>query len=184
MENSKYFDDFENTLVEALLKLCTEAGMLDGTLLATNDIDQKWDDLAPAYTADAIHEIAAYPEVAIAWAGYLGMAVAQYWDLDWEGHKDDAYESFYGSRGFDNMDDHIMEDILGHQLGSFEAQKLTHMLETCTQHCISYIRAEQIEPQTAAAFHAFARTTRTIFRIGAALQLKKLGYKFEKVNIS
>ncbi len=184
MDNAQYFEQFEENLTTEMVRLCTEGGMLDGMLLATDDIDQKWDDLAPAYSADAIHEIASYPEVSIAWAGYLGMAVAQYWDLDWNGHQGDSYGSFYGPRGFDDMDEHIMQDILGNPLGSPEEQKLTHMLERCTQYCISYIRAEQIEPQTAAAFQAFVRTVRAVFRIGAALQLKMLGYKFEKVNLS
>ena len=183
MAEKDYFDSYESKLVEELLRLCTSAGMLDGVLLQSEDIDRKWDEFAPEYMADALHEIAAYPEVAIAWAGYLGMAVAEYWDLDWAGHSRDNYESFHGSRGFDNMDDHIMEDVLGHRLGSAAAKKITHMMETCAQCCISYIRHEQIEPQTVAAYHVFVRTVKSMYRIGEAMQLKMKGYKFEKVNL-
>jgi hypothetical protein len=34
------------------------------------------------------------------------------------------------------------------------------------------------------AFHIFARTVRVMFKIGSALELKRLGYKFQKVDIT
>lgn len=45
------------------------------------------------------------------------------------------------------------------------------------------IRHEQIEPQSPMAFHVFARACCTMFRIGAAIELKRLGYKFEKIEL-
>ena len=78
-----FLHDFETSLQESLLKICTTNGMLSGTLLASDDIDQRWHDLAPEYMADAVKEIAQYPSVALAWASYLGMAIANGWDSDW-----------------------------------------------------------------------------------------------------
>ena len=49
---------------------------------------------------------------------------------------------------------------------------------------VAQIRHEQIEPQSQMAFHIFARACRAMFRIGAAIELKRLGYKFEKVNLN
>ena len=63
MAETAYFDSYENKLAEELLRLCTSAGMLDGVLLQSDDIDKKWMEFAPEYMADALHEIAAYPEV-------------------------------------------------------------------------------------------------------------------------
>ena len=45
------------------------------------------------------------------------------------------------------------------------------------------IRFEQIPPQSEMAFHVFSRACRVMFRIGAAIQLKRMGYNFEKVNV-
>jgi hypothetical protein len=33
------------------------------------------------------------------------------------------------------------------------------------------------------AFHVYARVVKVMFRIGAAIELKRLGYKFEQVNL-
>ena len=54
----------------------------------------------------------------------------------------------------------------------------------CAQKAIDFIRHEQIEHQTIKAFHIFARTVKVMFRIGAAIQLRRLGYKFHKVDLN
>ena len=183
MEEKEYFDKYEQTLLNETMKKCTGLGMLDGSLLASDDIDSKWKEFAPEYIAEALPEINDYPEFAIAVAGYLGMAVAKYWDEDWGRHHSDKYESFHGSRGFDNMDDHIVENILGYKLDSIEAKQLTSIMMVCAQTAVNFIQHEQIEHQTTKAFHIFARTVEVEFKIGAALILKKLGYKFQKVQL-
>ena len=45
---------FEERLQQELLRLCTDYHVLDGTLLATEDLDNRWHDLAPEYVADAL----------------------------------------------------------------------------------------------------------------------------------
>ncbi len=179
-----YFDDFEQKLEQELLKLCTNQGMLDGGLLATDDINDRWRELAPEYMADAVPQIRDYPTVSVAWAAYLGMAVANGWDADWELHSRMTYKSYYGLQGFDDMDDHIVNDVLGIALNSDEASKLESVVRLCGETAVSFIRHEQIDPQTPTAFHIFARACKVMFRIGAALELKRLGYKFEKVYLS
>ena len=47
---------------------------------------------------------------------------------------------------------------------------------------LSHIRHEQIEPQSPMAFHVFARSIRVLYKIGAAVELKNLGYKFERCS--
>ena len=49
------------------------------------------------------------------------MAVAQWWDQDWGRHHGKGYEALQGSRGFDDMDEHILQNILGYSLDSEEA---------------------------------------------------------------
>ena len=68
MEQTEYFDTFENNLLTELLKRCTSQGLLEGTLLASEDIDERWKVYAPEYMADAVPQIADYPTVSVAWA--------------------------------------------------------------------------------------------------------------------
>lgn len=180
----EYLNRFENKLEQELLRLCTSYGMLDGVLLATDDIDAQWHELAPGYVADAVGQVQDYPTVSVAWAAYLGMGVACGWDADWNVYSKAPYTSYYGEQGFDDMDEHIVQKLLGLSLDSKEAQELEEMIRRCGQAAVSLIRYEQIEPQSPMAFHVFARTCKVLFRIGVAIELKRLGYKFEKVDLS
>ena len=94
-----YLDRFENKLQEDLLRLCTSYRMLDGVLLSSEDIDMHWNKLAPEYMADAVPQIADYPTVSVAWAAYLGLAIAYGWDKDWTKCQEATYQSYYGSQG-------------------------------------------------------------------------------------
>lgn len=183
MVNKVYLENFESRITDELLRLCKQYGVLDGTLLATGDIDARWSELAPEYMADAVPNIADYPTVAIAWAGYMGMAVAHQWDNDWTTHSKDEYKSYYGDLGFDDMDEHIVRDIIGFHLESKEAKNIEEMMRRLGETALTLIRRERIEPQSPMAFHVYARVVKVMFKIGAAVELKRLGYKFEQVNI-
>ena len=183
MVNKVYLENFESRVTDELLRMCKQYGLLDGTLLATDDIDARWNDFAPEYMADAVPNIASYPTVAIAWAGYIGMGVAHLWDGDWVAHCKDDYKSFYGELGFDDMDEHIVRDIIGFHLQSQEAAKIEEMMRRLGETALSLIRRERIEPQSPMAFHVYARIVKVMYRLGAAIELKRLGYKFEQVNL-
>ena len=62
-------------------------------------------------------------------------------------------------------------------------QKLGNILLCCSQKAVTFIRHEHIEAQTVKAFHIFARTVKVLFKTGAAIQLRRLGYKFHKVTL-
>ena len=177
-----YLDRFEKKLQEDLLRLCTSYHMLDGVLLSTEDIDIHWDKLAPEYMADAVPQIADYPTVSVAWAAYLGLAIAYGWDKDWKSCMDASYTSYYGEQGFDDMDEHIAFNVLGLLRDGYEAKQLEKVIRHCGESAVSAIRHEHIEPQSPMAFHVFARTCKIMYRLGAAMELKRLGYKFEKVE--
>ena len=178
-----FLNRFEEKIQNELLRLCTSRGMLSGTLLATDDVDDRWNVLAPEYVADAVGQIADYPTVSVAWAGYLGLAVAHGWDSNWEACVRTEYRQYYGTQGFDDMDEHIVQYVLGLSLESKEAKELENMIRSCAQMAVTLIRREQIEPQSPMAFHVFARAIKVMYRIGAALELKRLGYKFEEMQL-
>lgn len=179
-----YLDEFEAKLTNELLRLCTQYKLLEGVLLSTEDIDNYWQRIAPEYMADAVPQIAKYPTVSVAWAAYLGLGVAFGWDVDWTKFSIVEYKSFYGEQGFDDMDEHIIRDLMEVPLESEEATNLETIIRRCGELSVAQIRHEQIEPQSMMAFHVFARACRAMFRIGAAIELKRLGYKFEAVNLN
>lgn len=183
MEQTEYLRDFEKRLQDELLKLCTNYKLLDGVLLSSEDVEGRWEALALDYMADAVAQINEYPTVAVAWAGYMGMAVAHLWDKDWGLHCNDEYRSLYGDNGFDDMDEHIVRDILGLPLETPYAKEIEEMMRRSAYSVLNLIRHENIQPQSPMAYYTFARAVKVMYRIGAAIELKRLGYKFEKIDL-
>lgn len=97
-----FLNRFEEKLEQELLRLCTSYGMLEKVLLTTDDINEKWQEIRPEYLADAVEQVQDYPTVSVAWAAYLGMALACGWDADCEVYSKASYQAFYGEQGFDN----------------------------------------------------------------------------------
>ncbi|MBQ5784572.1 MAG: hypothetical protein IIW11_06305 [Bacteroidales bacterium] len=183
MENElEYYNKFEDSLQLELLKLCNSIGMLDQTLAESDDITEKWNDYATPYMSDAIGEINDYPEVTIAWPAYMGMAVAWWWDKDWLANMDQPYTAFYGKEGYDDMDDHIMANILGYEFNGEIDKKFRSTLFSCAEKTISIIMKEDVEPGSEKAFYILARAMKVMYKIGAALQLKHMGYKYTKMG--
>ena len=182
-EVSDYLAHFENKVNTELVKLFKSYVKVDGVLPSSQDVEKRWPDIAPEYMVDAVPLISDYPMVSIAWAGYLGMAVAHQWDGDWAAHCKDEYNSYYGEQGFDDMDEHIVRDIIGFHLNSNEAKGIEDMMRRLGEMALTLIRRENIEPQSPMAFHVYARVVKVMFRIGAAIELKRMGYKFEQVNL-
>jgi hypothetical protein len=173
------YDAFEVKLRQELIKLCTEFEMMNGKLLHSDDIDAKWDEFGRDYMIDAVHEFNSYPEVALAWAGFLGMGVARHWDEDWRKHASDTYASYYGRRGFDDMDDHILLNVLGYALDSDQAKAVSSMLSRCAALVLTLIRHEGFESQSVEAYYVLIRCVKVMYQIGASVELYRLGYSFQ-----
>ena len=184
MNDLEYYNSFEERLQLELLKLCNSMEALDPVLAESEDITEKWNDYATPYMADAIEQVNDYPNASIAWPAFMGMAVAQWWDVDWLANQNNPYEKFYGVEGGDDMDDNIMVNILGFPLGSPEEVQIRDVTITCAEKAIAMIMKEDFEPGSEKAFYMLARTMKVMYKIGAALQLKRLGYKFQKVDLS
>ena len=170
-------DRFEDILQEGLHKICNSSSLLPlGTIPSSEDIERKWnEEYARAYTADAVENFNEYPDAALAWAAYLGMAVAHNWDLDWQSHCNDSYESYYGPNGYDDMDEHIAGDVL--TLDEDTLSRVRETLLSCAYATRTLIRHEGIELQTATGFYVLVRAYTVMFRLGAAIELVRLGYK-------
>ena len=168
--------DFKEKLLQHMLEACTGNGYLKGVLLASPDIDGAWLRYAPSYYGDAVREFNAWPEFSLACAGYLGMAVAYLWDKDWARYASVEYGFFQGPRGFDDMDDHITDNILKDRAFSVP------VMQSCSASAYHFLMREAPEPGTADAYRMFLASAEVLFRIGAAIELCRLGYSFEKLQ--
>lgn len=176
---SEQLDRFEKTLEEGLFKVSASAGFASEEMRSP-DIDAKWDEYIKDYVADAVKNFNDYPDAALGFAAYLGMAVAHRWDEDWQSWKDAPYQAYYGSRGYDNMDDSIVENIL--RLDGEQAKKVADVLASCCEATLGLIRHEGIEAQTALGFYALVRCYSVMFRIGESIELTRSGYKKKYIN--
>ncbi len=172
--NEKYRDD----LTAYLLEVATGGGYLKGTMLNTPDLDEAWQRYATSFYPEAVREFNAYPEYCLACAGYLGMAVAQLWDKDWPKYKDASYSFFQSDRGFDDMDDYITGNLLKENKLSVAAMQ---SLSAETYH---FLMKSGAEAGTAEAYRFFLISIDTMYKLGAAIWLNHLDYKFEKVNLA
>ena len=177
IDTTKYSED----LGKHLGGILTEKGLLEGLLPGTPDIDSRWHELGPYYCADAVREYNAYPDVALAWAAYLGMAVASCWDSDWEHASSLPYTVLQGEKGFDYMDEYISEKFLGMKPGTPEAEKTADLLRELSVQANSFMLHYGAERGSTDAYRLFLETTRVMYVFGAGLQLKSLGYSFQKI---
>lgn len=174
--DQEYFD----RLVAQLASACSRKGWMPEMMPATPDIDGRWKPILEGFIGDAVHEFNGYPEVTLAWAGYMGAAVAQLWDRDFNACMSAGYDMMKGEHGFDDLDEHVTRDILGLPLGSDGAKELAGKLAYCAAETLGVMRHEPVENLTAEAYKVFLRSIEAMYRIGAALQLSALGYRFEK----
>lgn len=182
MTDTEYLDRYEKTLRDGLVKLCRGEGLLsEGKLQNSPDVNEVWDNsYLKDYVADAVVNFNEYPDAALAWAGFMGMAVAHNWDSDWAAHKADPYSSYYGGRGFDDMDEHILGEVL--HLNAEHSEKVSRVLNECAAATLGLIRHEGIEPQTSLGFYILVRSYSVIYEIGAAIEFKRLGYSMVKLS--
>ena len=165
-----------------LLSVMQQKGIFSGMLPSTPDIDSRWTELGPLYCADAVREYNAYPDVALAWAGYLGMAVASCWDSDWVHSATLPYEVLKGEKGYDYMDEYITEKFLGHKVGSEEGNRIADTLRTLAMEANSFMLHYGAERGSTYAYRLFLESCRVMYSFGAGLHLKTLGYSFSKIG--
>lgn len=180
--NEEYLDTYEANLCEGLRTYLTAKDEIDAHFPDMPDIEEKWQAVAEAYLPDGVREFSGYPTVSLGWMMYVGMAVAQMWDEDWTqyGQVADLYAMLREPRGYDCMDEYIREEVL-HLLGEdFNAtENLVNDTATIT---LRRIQHEQFEHGSPLAFHAYVKSLHQLYLMGAAVQMKRMGYHMQKVN--
>ena len=185
-KDREFLNSFAEKLEKTLVDQCTADALLDGKMLEVEELDEKWRTSAPEYMVDAVPQIAEYPSAAIAWACYVGMGAAVLWDKSWGEYKDveDWYTLMSKPRGFDALDEYVVECLVGYRLDSEDNKKLESAIRKCAHTAQTMIRKEGVEPPSVMAFHLFARVVKVFFRLGVSLELRHRGYKYVKVNLN
>lgn len=146
------------------------------------DIQQKWDEIAKAYMPDGVREYNNFPTVSLGWMMYVGMAVASMWDENWSSACafDNIYTYLRDKRGYDEMDEYIREEIL--QLEGTDFSSTEKIVGECASRTYNFLCHTPIESGTKDAFQAYTCALHQLYLMGAAVQLKRMGYNMVKVQ--
>ena len=175
-------EQFEDKLHEDLHQFLLSMKEVDERLPECPDVEEKWEDIAKAYIPDGIREFQDFPSVSLGWMMYIGMAVAKMWDTEWQIYSkiDDLYGYMRDKRGYDSMDEYIREDVL--LLRGEDYTVLEKQVGECASRVYHALRHQSIEPGTKEAFNAYVSCLHKLYLMGAAMQLKRMGYHMTKMN--
>lgn len=168
---------FEEKLHQDLCQYLFLENEIDERFPQAVDIEDKWPSIGQSYIPDGIREFRDYPVVSLGWMMYVGMAVAKFWDEDWEifGNMDDLYLYLRDKEGFDTMDEYIRRTVLGLTPPAFDDTEA--LVQNCAERTYAALHRERIEAGTQAAFEAYVACLRQLYIMGAAVQLHRMGYK-------
>jgi len=175
-------EKFEEQLHQDLHQYLQGIKEVDERLPECPDVEEKWVEIAKTYIPDGIREFQNFPSASLGWMMYIGMAVAKYWDTEWEIYSkiEDLYAFIRDKRGYDTMDEYIREEVLLLKGDDY------NMLETTTGECASRVynalMRQHFEPATKEAFNGYVACLHQLYLMGAAMQLKRMGYHMTKMN--
>lgn len=172
--------EFEETFHKDLAAYLEAQDLIDKHFPEAPDIEALWATIGESYLPDALREWNHYPTVALGWVMYIGMAIAYYWDEDWErySHVPDLYKMMILNTDFDHLDDYIRRQVL--HLTPDQGENLQQTVGECAARTYNTISHLHVEPGTPDAFRAFIAALHEMYLMGAALELKSLGYHMEK----
>ncbi len=155
---------------------------VDERLPECQDVEEKWEQIAQFYLPDGIREFTAYPTTSLGWMMYIGMAVAKFWDEEWEiyGNIEDLYSYMRDKRGYDCMDEYIREEVLRLKGADYDAME--KLVGECASRVNNALRHQNIESGTKEAFNAYVSCLQQLYLFGAAVQLKRMGYHMTKIG--
>ena len=175
-------EPFEEKLHKDLHQFLLSLEEVDERLPECADVEAKWEEIATAYIPDGIREFQDYPSASLGWMMYIGMAVARYWDLEWEIYSKlpDLYAYMRDKRGYDNMDEYIREEVL--MVKGVDYTVLEKVTGECASRVYNALMHQHIEPGTKEAFNAYVSCLHQLYLMGAAMQLKRMGYHMTRIN--
>ncbi|MBR2882177.1 MAG: hypothetical protein IKB96_07620 [Prevotella sp.] len=175
--------EFENKLLKDLHQYLIAMGKVDERMPECPDVEEKWEPIAQSYLVDGIREFADYPTVSLGWMMYIGMAVAKYWDSEWEIYSkiEDLYLYIRDKRGYDCMDEYVREEVLLLEGDDYDA--LEKLVGECASRVHNALLHQHLEPGTKEAFNGYVVCLHQLYLMGAAVQLKRMGYHMTKMDV-
>ena len=158
-----------------------EVKWVDERMPECPDVEEKWEEIAKAYIPDGIREFQDYPSASLGWMMYIGMAVAKMWDTEWEIYSkiEDLYVYMRDKRGYDAMDEYIREEVL--LLQGVDYTVLEKVTGECASRVYNALMHQRLEPGTKEAFNGYIACLHQLYLMGAAMQLKRMGYHMTKM---
>ena len=111
------------------------------------------------------------------------MAVSSLFDFHCEPYSSRDYDFFKGPEGFDTMDEHILWKVLNMPKGSAQEQEAVKKMQSCSTEMYHLMKKSTVERGTADAYRLFLTAMAVMFKTGEAMELQRLGYKFEKLKV-
>ncbi len=147
MESKQDINDFEQALRTDLRQYLLSLDKVDERLPEAPDIEGLWPKIGESYLPDGIREFADYPTVSLGWMMFLGMAIAKYWDTDWELYSKvaDLYHYLRDQRDYDHLDDHICEKVL--LLAEEERQAMVNVVAECAARTYHQLCHGSLQPR-------------------------------------
>lgn len=181
-DNKEIVNSFEAKVREDLIGFLQRKEALDAHVPECPDVEERWSEIARAYLPDGAREFQQYPVVSLGWMMLVGMAMAYYWDIDWTKYsaKKDIYESLRDIKGYDNMDEAVVETVLGY--AGEAAEKITELVAECASRVYGLLNHEHVEPGTQAALGCYVAALHQLYLAGMATELNALGYHMTPLN--
>mgnify|MGYP000064420058 FL=1 len=182
MEPKKDITNLEQLFRTDLHNYLLSIDKVDERLPEAPDIEELWQKIGESYLPDGMREFNAYPTVSLGWMMFIGMAIAKYWDTDWELYSKvgDLYKYLRDQRDFDHMDDYICESVL--LLTAEEHTLTTKIVGECASRTYNLLYHQHLEPGTPDAFQGYVSALHQMYLMGMSMELKRLGYHMTKLN--
>ncbi len=174
-------EDFATILLTDLHRYLVQRDAVDERLPECPDVEGKWPAIAEAYLPDGAREFANYPVASLGWMMFIAMAVAKFWDEDWAKYDqvEDLYLYLRDKRGFDNLDEYILDEVL--DLYGDDAEAMQNLVGDCAERAKRALFKRDIEPGTVEAFKGYVACLQCMYQLGMAVQLKAMGYHMTKL---
>lgn len=172
---------YEIQLRKDLLRYLLSVGEADERVPECPDLEDKWTETAREYMGDGIREFQQYPTASLGWMMYIGMAMAKFWDENWEHYSQTAglYEQMRDRRGYDHLDEYIRQEVL--LLEGEDYDRTEQIVGECASRTWNLLRHQAVEPGTREAFETYVASLHQLYLAGIAMQLKRMGYHMTKL---
>lgn len=176
MDKENIVETFQNKVHKDLYEFLLHKEAVDKHLPQCPDVEEKWPQISRAYLPDGAKEFQDYPVVSLGWMMFIGMAMAYYWDVDWEKNssREDFYQALRDKNGYDNLDDTVVKALLGYE--GEAAEKVSELVAECASRVYSLLNHEHVEPGTPEAFGCYVAALHQLYLMGMAMELNALGY--------